>query len=187
MSAAGTTENRARTKDDTMKRYEHGTAAGPSPRPGRPTRRTTAAILSTAALVLASACSVAGAGGGGGGGGTYGLQRQAAASPAPTGPAGLTAKALKTGSIPGATVTTPTGDQAPGAEDVETNAPCRSLARAVAGAVLGSPEDAATRRVTGDGLVTTVTLASYEHDEKAVAALTETSPPRPTPAPAASP
>ncbi|MFE4831785.1 hypothetical protein [Streptomyces sp. NPDC056672] len=121
-------------------------------------------------MVLASACSVAG-----GGGGTYGLQRQAAASPAPTGPAGLTAKALKTDSIPGATVTTPTGDQAPGAEDVETDAPCRPLARAVAGAVLGSPEDAVTRRVTGDGLVTTVTLASYRHEEKAVAALTDLS------------
>ncbi|MFE4171495.1 hypothetical protein ACFRR7_05465 [Streptomyces sp. NPDC056909] len=31
------------------------------------------------------------------------------------------------------------------------------------------------RRVTGDGLVTTVTLASYRHEEKAVAALTDLS------------
>ncbi|MEV0039653.1 hypothetical protein [Streptomyces sp. NPDC050804] len=30
-----------------------------------------------------------------------------------------------------------------------------------------------TRRVTGDGLVTTVPLASYRHEEKAVAALTD--------------
>ncbi|MFF7363226.1 hypothetical protein [Streptomyces sp. NPDC008125] len=152
-------EDQDRTeKDDTMKRYAYGTAA----------RRFTVCAVSAAALVLAAGCSVSGSSSGGGGG----LQRQGAASPAPTDAAGLTAKALKTGSIPGATVTTPTGAQAPRPKDVAADKPCGPLARAVAGTALGSPEDTVFRRVTGDGLTTTVTLTVYQDEEKATAALT---------------
>ncbi|MGW2837776.1 hypothetical protein ACWCWD_08250 [Streptomyces sp. NPDC001493] len=150
-------EDQERTEDDTMKRYAHGTAA----------RRITVCAVSAAALVLAAGCSVSGSSGGGGG-----LQRQGAASPAPTGTGGLKAKALKAGSVPGATITTPTGAQAPRPEDVEADKPCGPLARAVAGAALGSPEDTVLRRVTGDGLTTTVTLTVYQDEEKATAALT---------------
>ncbi|MGW2279316.1 hypothetical protein [Streptomyces sp. NPDC001770] len=150
-------EDQDRTEeDDTMKRYAHGTAA----------RRVTACAVSAAALLLAAGCSVSGSNGGGGG-----LQRQGAPSPAPTGVGGLKAKALKTGSVPGATVTTPTGAQAPRPKDVETDKPCGPLARAVAGTALGSPEDTVLRRVTGDGLTTTVTLTVYQDEEKATAAL----------------
>ncbi|MFF7360750.1 hypothetical protein [Streptomyces sp. NPDC008125] len=140
-------------------RYAHGAAV----------RRITACAVSASTLVLVSACSVAGSGGGGGNGG---LQRMGAASPAPTDAAGLTAKALKTGSIPGATVTTPTGAQAPRPKDVAADKPCGPLARAVAGTALGSPEDTVFRRVTGDGLTTTVTLTVYEDEEKATTAMT---------------
>ncbi|MGW1463607.1 hypothetical protein ACWCPT_04520 [Streptomyces sp. NPDC002308] len=140
-------------------RYAHGAAV----------RRVTVCAVSAAALILASGCSVSGSAGGGGNGG---LQRLGAASPAPTDAAGLTAKALKTGSVPGATVTTPTGARAPRAKDVEADKPCGPLARAVAGTALGSPKDTVVRRVTGDGLTTTVTLSVYEDEEKATTAMT---------------
>ncbi|MFD6530290.1 hypothetical protein [Streptomyces sp. NPDC060184] len=129
----------------------------------------TVCAVSAAALTLASGCSVSGSAGEGGNGG---LQRLGAASPAPTDAAGLTAKALKAGSVPGATVTAPTGTQAPRPKDVQSDKPCGPLARAVAGAALGTPEDTVVRRVTGGGLITTVTLSVYEDEEKATVALT---------------
>ncbi|MCX5397484.1 hypothetical protein [Streptomyces sp. NBC_00102] len=147
-------------------RYAHTTTTAAT---AATARRISACAVSAAALVLVSACSVSGSAGGGGNGG---LQRLGAASPAPTDAAGLAAKALKTGSVPGATVTTPTGARAPRAKDVAADKPCGPLARAVAGAALGSPKDTVVRRVTGDGLTTTVTLSVYEDEEKATAALT---------------
>ncbi|WP_405688826.1 hypothetical protein [Streptomyces sp. NBC_00057] len=154
-----------------MKQYARGagTGAARGVRPGPAARRGTAAALSAATLVLATACSVAG--GGGAGSPSYGLQRGAAASPAATGPAGLAGKALKSDSVPGAKVTTPTDKEVPKADDVEADQTCRPLARAVAGTALGGPEDTVVRRVSGDGLVTTVTLASYKEEEGAVDAL----------------
>ncbi|MGW0858064.1 hypothetical protein [Streptomyces sp. NPDC002690] len=152
-------EDQDRTEDDTMKRYTRG---------GFTTRRITACAVSAAALVLATGCTVSGSSGGGGGG----LQRQGAPSPAATGPGGLAAKALKTDSIPGAKVTTPTGAQAPRPNDVHADEPCGPLARAVAGTALGSPKDTVFRHVTGDGLTTTVTLTVYDDEEKATTAMT---------------
>ncbi|MCX5396892.1 hypothetical protein [Streptomyces sp. NBC_00102] len=151
-------EDQDRTEDDTMKRYARGPAG----------RRITACAVSAAALVLATGCTVSGSSGGGG----AGIQRQGAPSPAATGPGGLGAKALKTDSVPGATVTTPTGAQAPRPKDVQADKPCGPLARAVAGTALGAPKDTVVRRVTGEGLVTTVTLALYQDEEKATAAMT---------------
>ncbi|MCX4674869.1 hypothetical protein OG413_05935 [Streptomyces sp. NBC_01433] len=126
--------------------------------------------LSAALLLTATACTVASGGGAGTG---HGLQRGAASSPAAA-PGELNAKALKRDSVPGLTVTTPGRSRAPGTKDVGAGPPCRPLARIAAGAAVGSPDDTVVRRVSGGGLVTTVTLASYK-EERAVAAMTDLS------------
>ncbi|MER6102546.1 hypothetical protein ABT115_09485 [Streptomyces sp. NPDC001832] len=155
-----------------MKQYEWGAAAHGGVRPGAVSRTAPAGALSAALLVLATACSVAG--GGGAGSVEYDLRSGVAASPAATGPVGLAAKALKRDSVPGLTVTTPTGKDAPKAKDVRAERACRPLARAAVGVAVGDPEDTVVRRVSDDGLVTTVTLASYK-GEDAVDALAELS------------
>lgn len=131
---------------------------------------TTSTALLSAALVLVTACSGTGDGGDEP---SRAPQLRAVPSPAATGPAGLAAKALNSGSVTGTTVTTPKDTTR--AADIETDRECQPLARALTGTALAAPEDTAVRRVTGDGLVTTVTLASYKREKAATDALAKLS------------
>ncbi|MET9482679.1 hypothetical protein [Streptomyces sp. NPDC006638] len=156
-----------------MKQYEIVRATGTGSRPAA-ARRGTAGALAAAVLVLVTSCT--GADDGGPDGSRTGVPRDVAVSPADspsaTGPAGLAAKALKDGSVPRTKITVPSNVEAPKAGDVTSDDLCGPLARAAAGAALGSPEDTVVRRITGNGLVTTVTLASYGNERKAVDSLT---------------
>ncbi|MGV9315387.1 hypothetical protein ACWDR0_24860 [Streptomyces sp. NPDC003691] len=121
------------------------------------------------AVALLTGCT--GSGGGGGDG-----DFRVAAQPSPEAAGAPSALALGGGKVAGYSVGVPAAAEriAPGDVRPEPRE-CAALAYAVAGTAAGKPRASESRRATGKGVTTVVTIASYDGESGAVAALEQVS------------